>query len=69
MKPLKDLIKQFEEEGIPEGPIRIDVASVITDPKKMVESHIRILLNNPGKRIFLQYYKRLALVSDTLKKI
>lgn len=59
MKRINQIIKYFEENGIPEDEFKIDKCSVIKDPKKFVESHISTLLANPGNLTFLPYFERL----------
>jgi len=56
---LDEIIEHFKEHGIPKGPIRYNECTVIHDPAKMVESHIKFLKGNPKNKVFLQYYKRL----------
>jgi len=69
---IDQIIEHFEKNGIPKGPIRYNQCTVIQDPAKMVESHIRILKGNPKKKHFLPYYKRLYFlvgISPTIDKV
>ena len=54
---IDQIIEHFKKNGIPKGPIRYNQCTVIHDPAKMVESHIRYLKQNPKKKHFLPYYK------------
>lgn len=54
-----DFFGSFE---IPNEPLKIGEHAVITDPKKFVQSHIKTLQSNRGKRTFLPYYERLLKV-------
>lgn len=56
---IDQIIEHFKNNGIPKGPIRYNQCTVIQDPAKMVESHIRYLKQNPKNKVFIQYYKRL----------
>jgi len=54
-----EIQEYFEANGTPTGPVRLDPATLITDPEKFVESHLSILKCNPGKRAYKPYYDRL----------
>lgn len=49
----------FQEHGCPEGPIKLEVATVIRDPEKFVQSSISLLEAHPGEKAFVPYYHRL----------
>jgi len=53
----------FDNNPIPEKPIRIDKCSVCLDPKKMVESHIKALESNHYRDSYTPYIDRLRVVS------
>lgn len=59
-------IKQdLKNSSLPEK-VKLKSGEAIINPKKMVDSHIRILDANPGQRIFLNYYKRLEAIHEAV---
>jgi hypothetical protein len=57
----------FEGFEFPNENIRISEGEVLTDVSKMVDSHIEILTENSGNRVFLPYYERLMFVINYIK--
>jgi hypothetical protein len=41
-------------------PMKLRKGETITNRKKFAESHLFILKSNPGKKLFLSFYERLA---------
>jgi hypothetical protein len=56
---LKKLKSFFENYNFTDEEIRLKKGEKIINQKKFVESHIRILEAQSGKKAFLPYYKRL----------
>lgn len=65
---LSELKEFFHEVDIPPGPIKLDDASTIIDLRKMIDSHIKYLEGNSGRKCFLPYYMRLVKVFRHIKK-
>lgn len=61
---LEDFLK---DKVLPEE-IRIGQHEVIKDVPLMIQSHLKILKANSGKRIFLPYYNRLMMVVGHIKE-
>jgi hypothetical protein len=61
MIPLDRLEKELKAMTFPEQ-VRISKCEVVTNVPKMIDSHIKILQNNPGNRVFMPYYDRLLLL-------
>lgn len=59
---LKDVNKFYQDFEIPKEEIRLDSATLILDPEKMVKSHIAILDYNPGNKRLMPYWERLKKV-------
>ena len=56
---LKQLKTFFEKYEFPDDPLILDECTTITNQKAFVESHIRILEAQSGKKAFFPYYYRL----------
>jgi hypothetical protein len=65
---INDIEEFFRQTEIPDKEIRIDSCSVIVNPRKMVESHIKYLRGNPKRKKFLPYYNRLITVIKAIQK-
>lgn len=57
----------FNKNGIPNGPIRLNVCEVWNEPKKLVSSHIVILKANSGNKAYMPYYNRLIKIVEYVK--
>lgn len=56
---LKQLIEFFDKQKLKNEPIRLNQATVISNPEKFVESHLNYLKSNKGNRIYKPYFDRL----------
>ena len=61
MIPLARLEKELKAMTFPEK-VRISKCEVVTNVLQMIDSHVKILRNNPGNRLFMPYYDRLLLI-------
>jgi hypothetical protein len=61
MIPLDRLEKELKAMTFPEK-VRISKCEVVTNVTQMIDSHIKILRNNPGNRLFMPYYDRLLML-------
>jgi len=55
----------LEGSNLPER-TKLKSGETLINPRKMVNSHIRILDANPGNRVFLNYYKRLEAIHEAV---
>lgn len=65
---ISELEACFNNTTLPNEEIRLDQATIITDPKLFVESHLNYLKGNSGNRTFLAYYYRLVRFYELVKK-
>jgi len=63
---LSELETFFKTAKIPYKVV-INKGTVINDVKKSVDSHINILKENAGNRVYLPYYDRLMIIYKTIK--
>ena len=59
MASLDEIENYFKTYNFISGDLRVDECTTVTDLKKFVQSHIRILRNNKGNRLYMPYYDRL----------
>ena len=59
MASLNEIEKYFETYNFIGKDVRINECTTVTDLKKFVQSHIRILRNNKGNKLYMPYYDRL----------
>lgn len=62
MATLNEIEKYFETYDFIDQEIQIDQCSKITDLKTFVQSHISVLKDNTGNKLFMPYYDRLKKV-------
>lgn len=58
----------FKNNPPPNIPMKIAKAETVTDPIKMVKSHIPIIKENYKKKMFKPYYDRLVIVGKITKQ-
>jgi len=68
MTPFSEMVQFFDGFEFSTEPIHLNQAELITDPEKIVKSHIEILKHQSGKEIFLPYYHRLKQIYETLRE-
>lgn len=56
---ISDLKAFFLNTCIPSGPVRMNTFTSISDPAFFIESHLKTVTNNDGKKTFLPYLERL----------
>ena len=61
MIPLNRLEKELKAITFPEK-VKISKCEVVTNVPQMIDSHVKILRNNAGNRLFMPYYDRLLLL-------
>jgi len=67
MSKIDEIEQYFKENGYPEGEIQLYPWAKITDAKKYVESVIQTLRSNPGKKVYMPYFVRLADFYELIK--
>ena len=64
---LEPLRKFFDEVELPEGDVRLDQCTVITNVKRFIGSHLETLEANNGKMLFIPYGQRLSKLKNILR--
>jgi hypothetical protein len=64
LKQIKEFFKTYEFDN---ENVRLNEATVVTNPKRFYESHIKILEAQSGKKAYLPYYNRLKIFYYIIK--
>lgn len=67
MTPFEEIVEFFDGFEIPEGKIEMPSGFICHKPKKLVETHIKIIDANRGKYRFMAYYARLHFIYEHFK--
>lgn len=63
----EEIKNHFDSVKIPDEPIRLNVCTVINNPKKFVESHLNYLKDKDNKPTFYPYVQRLRKFAEIIK--
>lgn len=66
-KQIKELEIYFDTKEITDQPIKLNKATVITDVKVFIKSHLGTVKKNNGNRTFLPYLERLIQLKTIIK--
>lgn len=68
MNKLQEIEGYFNDNPPPDQPYRLNVCTMINNPKKFVKSHISYLKANSGNLRFMPYFERLNTYYEHVKK-
>ena len=66
MIPALEWDLNFNFKNIPNKPIRLSPAVLISNPAEFIYSHLQTCQNNKGNRTFLPYYERIKALEELL---
>ena len=66
MIPALEWDLNFNFKNIPNKPIRLSPAVLISNPAEFIYSHLQTCQNNKGNRTFLPYYERIKALEEIL---
>lgn len=66
MIPALEWDLNFNFKNIPNKPIRLSQAVLISNPAEFIYSHLQTCQNNKGNRTFLPYYERIKVLEELL---
>jgi len=66
-KDIKELEAYFKKAAIPSEPIKLNTFSTIKNCSLFIESHLKTVKANKGKRTYLPYLDRLKELREVLK--